>query len=274
MNFHDDYKAVLSALLDGELSDSERSEVLAHLDSCEECRAYLAELTALRDALGEIEPVDTPDGFAAGVLARLHEEETSKTVKKFNPRKRYGALAACAAVVVLAAAVLPNALRMGSAKSSSTDSAAPEAAMVTENFVMTTMTAGGAAESEESVEDADMNAALYAMDTNENTTASDASTAAPEARDAGGDTSQTAADAQIVTGAAANAKHGDDVLTLCGEGAEAWLTEHGTWDEDGEYYLVSVAALNELPGNLMLEGVIEPVDDMVPVVLAETEAQP
>ena len=121
---HSAYQEMLSALLDGELSDAERETALAHMDGCADCRAYFDELSALRAALGDLDEFDAPEGFAAGVMARLRAgdgaiaplraDNTTKTVKKHFSRHGYAALAACAAVVLLAVYALPNTLRMGS----------------------------------------------------------------------------------------------------------------------------------------------------------------
>lgn len=99
MKYCEKYVPALSALVDGELSDIERAEVLAHLEACEPCRELLAELTAMHDAMGELEEYDAPAGFTDSVLARLHE---APAAKKRTPRAAWLSLAACAAIVVLA----------------------------------------------------------------------------------------------------------------------------------------------------------------------------
>lgn len=115
------YVPALSALVDGELNDTERAEVLAHLETCESCREFFAELTAMHDALGELEEYDAPEGFADGVMARVHE---APAPKKRTPRTAWLSLAACAAIVIFA---VSGPLR--EAKFAN-DSAAPEAAML------------------------------------------------------------------------------------------------------------------------------------------------
>lgn len=139
---HSAYKEQLSALLDGELRGAAREALLAHMETCADCRAYFAELTALRAALGDLEEYDAPEDFAAGVLARMRPEDTAgriragdaaafsgtnsgaaKTVKHRAARRGFAALAACAAVILLAVHALPNALRMGGGEQSAADSA-------------------------------------------------------------------------------------------------------------------------------------------------------
>lgn len=130
---HSAYKEMLSALLDGELHGAEREAALAHIETCADCRAYFAELGALRAAFGDWEAFDAPEDFAAGVMARLraeapisrlraeevtmppNAESTPKPAKKRATLRRYATLAACAAVILLAVYALPDAPRMGGA---------------------------------------------------------------------------------------------------------------------------------------------------------------
>ena len=118
------YTVALSAFADGELNDAERAEVLAHLEACEPCREFLAELTAMHAAFEDMEEFDAPEGFADSVMARLHEPAP----KKRTHRTAWLSLAACAALAVV---VLGGPLReqLGAAKSAA-DCAAPEAAML------------------------------------------------------------------------------------------------------------------------------------------------
>lgn len=138
---HGAYKEMLSALLDGELGGAEREAALAHLAACADCRAYFEELTALRAALDGLEEFDAPEGFAAGVTARLRAGDADarpkaenastapKAVKTRAVRRRYAALAACAAVVLLAVYALPNALRMGGGSRAAADNVASGSAV-------------------------------------------------------------------------------------------------------------------------------------------------
>ena len=139
MKYCEKYVPALSALVDGELNDTERAEVLAHLETCESCREFFAELTAMHAAFGELEEFDAPEGFADSVMARLHE---APKAKKRTPRAAWLSLAACAALAVV---VLGTPLREQFGAGKSADSAAPEAAML--------MGAAVAPESEECAEE-------------------------------------------------------------------------------------------------------------------------
>ena len=255
---HDEYRTMLSAFLDGELSDAERDGVLAHLETCEACRTYLAELTALHDALGDMEEIDAPEGFAAGVVARLHEEKAPQAAKKRSPWRGIATLAACAAVVVLAVSAMP---RMGgsSGRSGSTDTAANgSGSSSAESMMVTASSAPAAAEPEAPAEplmDAENGSYEAAAEKNEFEPADSVPEAAAELR-------SSAEEAPV--------------LTLSGEGAEEWLKENAEPLGDGRW-LVTVEAVNTLPDTLTLtaaDEVQKPADGMLIVTSAETEAAP
>src|SRR5204862_6291580 len=54
---------LLSAYLDGEVTDAERTEVEAHLATCSECRSDLDGEADVRRLLRELPAVDPPFGF-------------------------------------------------------------------------------------------------------------------------------------------------------------------------------------------------------------------
>lgn len=122
------YAAALSAFADGELNGSEREELLAHIEHCDACREYLSELMVLRAVFEEMPELQAPQGFAEKVLDRMHEEERAgRRHRRAIPR----VLAACAALVVISAAVLRFALPGVGAKNDSTacdDNGAADAA--------------------------------------------------------------------------------------------------------------------------------------------------
>ena len=99
----------ISAALDGELSDAEREELEVHLTSCPACRALYDDLRDIQaDALDSA--LEVPEGFHDRVMAAVAEESgvTPVRTRKRRSWKRWGGLAAVAAVVVLA--VGPNLL--------------------------------------------------------------------------------------------------------------------------------------------------------------------
>jgi hypothetical protein len=88
----------------GFLAGEERARLLAHVESCDDCRRLVAEMSVAADELVLLAPdVDPPAGFESRVLARM----TSPP----RPRRRWPALAAAAAVVVIGAAVALTVIR-------------------------------------------------------------------------------------------------------------------------------------------------------------------
>lgn len=68
---HEEARSRLSSLLDGALPDHEAAQVEAHLDGCSTCREELAQLRTTITLLQEVEPMQAPEGFAAGVRRRI-----------------------------------------------------------------------------------------------------------------------------------------------------------------------------------------------------------
>jgi len=114
---------MLSAYLDGELTDAERVEVETQLESSPEWREELAEVRAARDALRGLPERDAPAGFwdavYAHVAADTDEDADEKVVvpitaapstARSTPRRRWAWIAASAAAVaaVVAIVVLPH----------------------------------------------------------------------------------------------------------------------------------------------------------------------
>ena len=62
---------MLSALLDGELPDTERARVEAHVAECAACAAHLRELGALDAFARDAAPLVAPPGYHEGLPARL-----------------------------------------------------------------------------------------------------------------------------------------------------------------------------------------------------------
>lgn len=135
----EEFAPLLSAFVDRELTEEERAEVLAHVSECEKCRRLLGELTALHAALGELEDEDVPAGFKEGVMAAVRAEKAAKKpqTKKRSAWRRWMPMAACAAIVVLAAAVtIPR-----TETKQETTSAAPDTPAAQEDQAMFSMAA-------------------------------------------------------------------------------------------------------------------------------------
>lgn len=103
---------MLSAYLDGELSDDERAAVEARLDQSAEWRDELAEVRAARDALRGLPARDAPDGFWEAVHAGVRDEAEGADpavvpiAAARSTRRRWGWAAASAAAVAAVVAII------------------------------------------------------------------------------------------------------------------------------------------------------------------------
>ena len=85
---------LISAEADGELTESERAALTAHLAECEDCRRFSAALRAVREGLAE--ETEVPAGFAEAVMAKLPKKKA-----KVVSFRRWGSIAAAAVLVVV-----------------------------------------------------------------------------------------------------------------------------------------------------------------------------
>lgn len=116
----EDCRVLLSALLDGELSEDERAAVMRHLDACEDCRAFFSDLSATHELLVSMGEEDVPEGFSARVMRRVHARRMRGTLR------RVSALAACLAVVLIVGGLLASAGLGQSTFKSAENTAAPD----------------------------------------------------------------------------------------------------------------------------------------------------
>lgn len=239
---HKEYKEQLSALLDNELDEEAREEVLRHLSACEECQTYFEELSDLHNAMSGWEELDPPADFAEGVLARLHEGGTAAAVPETarqDVKKRrhvFGALAACAAVLL--AVTVPRFFSMGGSPPATASSVQYTAGSES-------AAAGAKAETPEAVyqtEEAAEESPMMSLRSAPTEAAGSTANAAPEA------VNDAAAKQESLDGGAEA-----PILTLSGTGAEDWLQKHCFDDLSGDgFYVVSAESLRELPKGLTL----------------------
>ena len=98
----DRYIDLLSARLDGALTEEEERELEGHLSRCPAVRAAGAQLAALQAGFAEWEEVPAPEGFAQNVMERIRASEEPKVIPLFKrPQVRaLAGLAACLALVI------------------------------------------------------------------------------------------------------------------------------------------------------------------------------
>ena len=139
MNDCKKYIELISACIDGEISDADRSELEIHLEFCPECRKVAEAFAAINSSFPREEAV--PENFTSGTMAKIKAEAAKPTgIKKFiSGYGKYTGLAAALVVILLGAQVFNG----GGAK----ESAAPGAAYMN-STAMTTMTAADTAAGE------------------------------------------------------------------------------------------------------------------------------
>ncbi len=134
----EEFAPLLSAYFDGELTEEENAAVRAHLGECEDCRARLDEYAQLSGAMLALGEEDVPEGFTARVMDAVRAEKAAMPrMKKPSAWRRWMPMAACAAIVALAAAVtIPR-----TAMKQEANDAAPAAPAAQEDQAMFSMAA-------------------------------------------------------------------------------------------------------------------------------------
>lgn len=120
---------LISRLLDEELTESEKAALAEHLAGCRECSALYQAFSAVSGAIQE-DLEEPPEALHENIMAELRRGEIKKKNRLSRPVRAALATAACAVLVIAAAAgVLPN-LRMGRTAASYTMSADSAASAV------------------------------------------------------------------------------------------------------------------------------------------------
>jgi anti-sigma factor RsiW len=96
-------------LVDGTLGGIRRAELQKHLNGCDACRAYAADMQRLRELAGSLDRLSPPDGVWLQVAGRLRQEgrvQPSAPVRRPAPPRRYAWVAIAAALVITVGASL------------------------------------------------------------------------------------------------------------------------------------------------------------------------
>ena len=109
----DKYQEMISQMLDGELPEPHKTELVKHLGCCPDCRRVYDAFSAISLSLGE---TAAPEGFAGDVMAAVRTQGVHGAGRSKAPGKslaRYLALAACLVLAVLATVrlALPSGVR-------------------------------------------------------------------------------------------------------------------------------------------------------------------
>lgn len=118
--------ALLDAFIDGELPEAEANAVRRHLAECEDCRAYVADAFAMREALEDLGDVQVPEDFTRNVMAAVRSAppQARSRCRSFRPVRILVPLAACLAIAAV--------VGLGPLSSRMTENAAQTAALDTQ----------------------------------------------------------------------------------------------------------------------------------------------
>ena len=97
------YRESIHELVDGTIGPIRRAELQQHLDSCDACRALVADLEFVRDSAADLGELAPPDGVWLQVAGRLRQEgrvAPLPAIARAAPR-RYAAILAIAAALIL-----------------------------------------------------------------------------------------------------------------------------------------------------------------------------
>ena len=245
------FAPLLSAFVDGELTEEENAEVLTHVSECEECRRLLDELTALHAAFGGLEEVEPPADFAETVMGAIRAEKAAVRPRreKRSMWHRWAPMAACAALVLLAALSIP---RMSGNETGN------DMAMPAENGQSLYTAGAETSAADDEAEDLFVNERCDAVQYAAPDAASERDSVAKSA-----DTASISYGCETVTlgesgeeGALLVADYGAVVLELYGADATDYVLENGgVKADDAGYYYVPIDALRDLSEGLSMMGV-------------------
>ena len=125
------YQELISRLVDDELSAEEQAVLVSHLEHCPDCAALVQAFQSISAVIAE-DLAEPPEALSENVMAELRREAIKTENRKKRRWKGPLATAACLAVVIAAAWLIPNMFRANSAAPSeapalASDQAVPQA---------------------------------------------------------------------------------------------------------------------------------------------------
>ncbi len=105
------YEELISGYVDGELTETEKAELLEHIKTCPSCAALLEIYESMADQTDDM-LAEPPDELAAGVMDEVRElaEKNKRAGRKrfWTVGTRYLAAAACIALILYVAPSVPG----------------------------------------------------------------------------------------------------------------------------------------------------------------------
>ncbi|MFI3226299.1 MAG: zf-HC2 domain-containing protein [Clostridia bacterium] len=102
MNKCDKYENLISLYLDDMLLNSEIEDLLEHLDSCDRCHDYYADLKRTRDSLKNLK-IEYPEDLSQSILDKIQQNKDVQIVQYTPPKRKafYALLATCACLAIV-----------------------------------------------------------------------------------------------------------------------------------------------------------------------------
>lgn len=122
------YQELISRLVDDELSAEEQAVLVSHLEHCPDCAALYQAFQSISGVIAE-DLEEPPEALSENVMAELRREAIKTKNRKKRRWKGPLATAACLAVVIAAAWLIPNIFRANSAAPSEAPALASDQAV-------------------------------------------------------------------------------------------------------------------------------------------------
>jgi anti-sigma factor RsiW len=74
---HEELRMLLSSYLDGEVNDIDKTKVISHIETCDECQQFIEHTKQIREAVQAIGGIELPFDFAART-SRLTERRNEQ----------------------------------------------------------------------------------------------------------------------------------------------------------------------------------------------------
>ena len=171
MNSCEFYQELISSMADGELSAEEQAVLAPHLEHCPDCAALYEAFQSISGLIaGDL--AEPPETLSENVMAQLRRADIRAKNRKKKHWKGPLATAACLAVVIAAAWLMPNMFQAGSAApaemtAAASDQDAPQAeeyAVPAEGVAPASAKATAEAAPEAEVQESAVSAEAYSVD--------------------------------------------------------------------------------------------------------------
>lgn len=126
------FREHIDDFIDNDISNALKASMLAHSESCPECKKELEDMQKIIDCMNSLPAISVPDDFLAKLNERIDSENAMLKTQSHNKYKKifnyrtYSALAACVLLFAIVKADIPNMLNKSNGTEQSIVSVIPE----------------------------------------------------------------------------------------------------------------------------------------------------